>query len=73
MKQQYIRASNADKTGTISQNNAPRSMKITTYQTCIIKANDVVTLIWHGLQQALEPVKMKLHMCRKTNTLVGGH
>ncbi len=59
MKQENIRSSNRDKTGTISQNNAPRNMKITTYQIARIKANDVVALIWQSLQLGPDPVKMK--------------
>lgn len=59
MKQENIRSSNRDKTGTISQNNAPRNMKITTYQIARIKANDVVALIWQSPQLGPDPVKMK--------------
>lgn len=59
MKQENIRNSNRDKIGTISQNNAPRNMKITTYQIARIKDNDVVALIWQSPQLGPDPVKMK--------------
>lgn len=57
IKQQNIRSSNSDKTETISENNAPRNMKITTYQIGGIKANDVVALIWQSPQLGPHPNK----------------
>lgn len=57
IKRRNIRSTNSDKTETISENNAPRNMKITTYQMGGIKANDVVALIWQSPQLGPHPNK----------------
>lgn len=73
IKQQNIRSSNSDKTETLSENNAPRNRKITTYQIGEIKANDVVALIWQSPQLGPHPKRKREknpHTCRKINAAI---